>query len=316
MLASSTRRSHRRLSLYLMLLAALILACTCPLLQASTWTAGPNQGEPGGYPTLSPNSPEPERPPTHIPGTTSTADAADTVASSTECQPTVTATQSVNVRKGPSKAYDDVGTLTAGQSASVLGRSESQYGEWWYIQYSAAPDGHGWVWGAAVSQNCIPVGLPVVAAAGLPQAQATNTGQAVPTNTEQPPPPGGGSWGVSTTADLEVTDIRTYGWPQGKLVVDVRNNGPDDLYDIPGGQVSCTVETHYYSGIHPIPPVLESNNSLPNNIMTPGTTLEIPTGIQLDGSDKWFTVTCTAQANWEDPVPGNNSRSETFPPPP
>jgi len=83
------------------------------------------------------------------------------------CQPTVTANVDTNVRAGPAKAYRIVGNVVTGQSANVQGRSESSFGNWWYIQHSGAPGGHGWVWGDNVTAVCIPQNLPVVAAPPL-----------------------------------------------------------------------------------------------------------------------------------------------------
>jgi len=87
-----------------------------------------------------------------------------TPAANASCQPTVTANVDANVRAGPSKSYPSVGSLLSGQSAAVQGRSESAFGNWWYIQLPVASSGHGWVWGDTVTAVCIPNDLQVVSA--------------------------------------------------------------------------------------------------------------------------------------------------------
>ncbi len=227
----------------------------------------------------------------------------------TQCEPTITANTDVNVRKGPSKAYESVDILAGGETESVIGRSEEKYGEWWVINESSAPDGRGWVWGEAVTSSCIPANLQVIVAPEAPVAPV-----AAATDTEQAPPPGGGSWGV-TTADIALTDIFTRNWPQDSIHVTIANNGPDSLSNIPNNQLYCTIETKYYSGIHPIPPVLESSDLITLNL-SPGKEESFDTGIAVDGTDKWFIVTCSIQANFKDPESSNNSHTGTLPPPP
>jgi hypothetical protein len=121
------------------------------------------------------------------------------------CQPTVTANVDTNVRAGPAKAYRIVGTLVTGQSANVQGRSESTFGNWWYIQHSGASGGHGWVWGDNVTAVCIPQNLPVVAAPPLP---ATDTPTpSVVTKTPTPTPAVVTDTPTPAPADLTPPDI-------------------------------------------------------------------------------------------------------------
>jgi hypothetical protein len=47
--------------------------------------------------------------------------------------------------------------------------------------------------------------------------------------------------------------------------------------------------------------------------LTPGQTGEFGTGISVDTSQAWYDVTCTVQPSFNDPNPGNNSYSRTFP---
>lgn len=89
-------------------------------------------------------------------------------ATSTEilCNPKVTADMDVNVRKGPSTVYNEVGALLTGQSAGVAGWNDAH--TWWYIEYPASSDGHGWVWGEAVTETCVPQDLVVIVAPPTP----------------------------------------------------------------------------------------------------------------------------------------------------
>ncbi|MEW5960791.1 MAG: endo-1,3-alpha-glucanase family glycosylhydrolase [Chloroflexota bacterium] len=48
-----------------------------------------------------------------------------------------------NVRRGPGTSFERVGSLTAGSQAAVLGQTAS--GDWWLIDFQAAPEGQAWV---------------------------------------------------------------------------------------------------------------------------------------------------------------------------
>jgi hypothetical protein len=138
----------------------------------------------------------------------------------TTCNPIITANMNVNIRKGPSKTFDSVGVLDTGNYMSVVGMSESQYGEWWYVAYPPATSGYGWVWGDAVTPSCIPTNLQVIAAPPTPKTQASGGQPPQATETSAPPPAGGGSWG-QTQADLAVTDLYPDNWPLGEIFVRV-----------------------------------------------------------------------------------------------
>jgi uncharacterized protein YraI len=99
---------------------------------------------------------------TAIPTATLTA----TSAIPTQCSPLVTATVNANVRSGPDTAYDIIGALTLGQTATVVGRNDAY--SWWYIDYPAAAGGHGWIAGSVVTPSCVPAVVQVVAAPPLP----------------------------------------------------------------------------------------------------------------------------------------------------
>jgi hypothetical protein len=105
---------------------------------------------------------------------TSTPLPADTLAP-TQCNPLVTATVNANVRSGPDTAYDIVGALTLGQTATIVGRNDAY--SWWYIDFPAAGGGHAWVAGSVVSSACVPAVVQVVAAPPLPTATVTATSE-------------------------------------------------------------------------------------------------------------------------------------------
>jgi len=85
----------------------------------------------------------------------------------TPCLPTVIAKEDATLRAGPDMGYGIVGGLISGQTANLQGRSESVYGNWWYIQVPNPPGGQGWVWGDLVTTVCVPQDLPVVTAMPL-----------------------------------------------------------------------------------------------------------------------------------------------------
>jgi uncharacterized protein YraI len=86
----------------------------------------------------------------------------------TQCNPLITATVNANVRSGPDTAYDVVGSLSLGQTATIVGRNDAY--TWWYIAYPGASGGHAWIAGSVVSSACVPSVVQVVAAPPLPTA--------------------------------------------------------------------------------------------------------------------------------------------------
>ena len=90
----------------------------------------------------------------------------------TPCVPTTTANSvDVNVRSGPSTAYDIVGALPTGSSARVYGQNNSR--TWWYIEFPGGSGRYAWVAGSVTTASCIPDNLQYVAAPPLPTP--TNT---------------------------------------------------------------------------------------------------------------------------------------------
>jgi hypothetical protein len=291
------RTRHRPLLIVPMVL--ITLACTCNMLSMSTATPAPEQGV---VPTLA-AQPNPTIAPSTQPALQPPA---------TECQPRVTATKNVNVRKGPSTNYDIVDALSAGESAIVEGKSEAQYGEWWYIVKSNAPGGHGWVWGEAVTPSCIPDNLQVVVAPPTPKTQAGGGQPMQATETSLPPPAGGGSWGP-TQVDLAVTDLFTDNWPLGEIYVRVTNNGPGSLSDVGNNLLQFAIIVHPYSGA---PQNVQGPSTTLTLSLIPGETKAYRTYISVDGVNNWYEISCELVPVTADPVPGNNTYSEMFPPPP
>jgi len=84
----------------------------------------------------------------------------------TQCSPLVTTSVVANVRSGPSTAYDIVGSLSLGQTATIAGRNDAN--NWWYIDYPAGSGSHAWIAGSVVTTSCLPQVVQVVAAPPLP----------------------------------------------------------------------------------------------------------------------------------------------------
>jgi hypothetical protein len=103
---------------------------------------------------------------TAIPTPTLTPDSAGSVPVSGPCDPTVTASVNANVRSGPSTAYDTVGSLMLGQTATIVGRNDAY--TWWYIAYPGVSGGYAWIAGSVVTSACVPSVVQVVAAPPLP----------------------------------------------------------------------------------------------------------------------------------------------------
>jgi hypothetical protein len=82
------------------------------------------------------------------------------------CSPLVTANVVANVRSGPDTAYDVVGSLGMGQTATIVGRNDAY--TWWYIDYPGVAGNHAWIAGSVVTSSCVPAVVQVVAAPPLP----------------------------------------------------------------------------------------------------------------------------------------------------
>ena len=61
----------------------------------------------------------------------------------TPTSPKFTATQDALCRAGPSKDFSQKAGIIAGQSATIIGRSEAKWGDWWQVNYKGVKC---WVW--------------------------------------------------------------------------------------------------------------------------------------------------------------------------
>ncbi len=286
--------AHR--ALLVSTLSIIMLACLCYLPPSMMATPISPQYQ---YPTSQPNP-------------TSLLQPINPVSLPTTCTPIITATSNVNIRKGPSKAFDSIDVLEAGNYMSVAGKSESQYGDWWYVYNPSAAGGYAWVWGDAVTAACIPANLQVVAAPPTPKTQANANPPQQATETSAPPPSGGGSWG-QTQVDLAVTDLYTDNWPLGEIYIRVTNNGPGSVTNTANNLIQFAIIVHPYSGA---PQIVQGPSTTITISLVPGETKAYRTYTSLDGVNNWYEVSAEIVPVTADPNPGNNQYSETFPPPP
>ncbi len=84
-------------------------------------------------------------------------------------EPTLTALTSLNVRSGPSTAYEVLGVMTEGQSAAIVGSSPD--GMWWAIRFPAGPSGQGWV-AAIYTTSSNTENVPIVQPPPAPTGEA------------------------------------------------------------------------------------------------------------------------------------------------
>ena len=86
-----------------------------------------------------------------------------------------------NVRKGPGLGYEIVGTLAAGQSATVRGRNADT--TWYQIAFATGDNGVGWVSGEVVTVTGSTTGLTVADAPPLPTSAPVTPAPEVPAAT-------------------------------------------------------------------------------------------------------------------------------------
>ena len=101
------------------------------------------------------------------------------------------------VRVGPGTVYDQVGELSAGQTAPAIGRS--LYNDWIQVEFVGAPAGQGWVYanlvevrGGSIEQLPIPEVPPTATLPPTPPGNVdpllmTQTPTPLPTFTPAPP---------------------------------------------------------------------------------------------------------------------------------
>lgn len=173
---------------------------------------------------------------TTIPALTFTPTPALTPTSSipTQCSPLVTSTVNANVRSGPGTAYDVIGSLMLGQTATITGRNDAN--TWWYIAYPGVSGGYAWIAGSVVTSACVPSVVQVVAAPPLPTAQPVVEASSSDDSDEEEEGGGGDSGGGSSgTPDLHPTGMSVTPNPatqheEVQVLVGVINDG-----DAPSG---------------------------------------------------------------------------------
>lgn len=102
-----------------------------------------------------------------VTGATATFTPSPTVVpTGTQCTATIKANTDANVRSGPGTAYDVVGYIPSGGTATVAGRNDAN--TWWYIPFAGGYGGYGWIAGSVVTPACVPPVVQVVAAPPLP----------------------------------------------------------------------------------------------------------------------------------------------------
>jgi len=77
--------------------------------------------------------------------------------------------------------------------------------------------------------------------------------------------------------------------------------------------VQFAIIVHPYSGA---PQIVQGPSTTITISLNPGETKEYRTYISLDGVNNWYEVSAEIVPVTVDPNPGNNTYSETFPPPP
>ena len=100
-------------------------------------------------------------------------------------EPSVTATVDTPVRSGPGDVYPAVGSLLAGQTVEVVGKSADL--QWWAIRFMAAPGHVGWVRADQVTAENTDA-VPIMSAPPLPTATATPALTLTPSPTVTPSP--------------------------------------------------------------------------------------------------------------------------------
>ncbi|MBN2116617.1 MAG: SH3 domain-containing protein [Anaerolineales bacterium] len=161
---------------------------------------------------------------TPVPTATLTSDSAAPV--SGPCGPTVTATVNANVRSGPGTAYDAVGSLMLGQTATIVGRNDAY--AWWYIAYPGVSGGHAWIAASVVTSACVPSVVQVVAAPPLPAEEPVAASSSDDSDDDDESDSDGG--GSSAQPDLVAIGIQIGPLPARKnvelhITVKVTNRG-------------------------------------------------------------------------------------------
>jgi len=157
-------------SIVIATLALVALACATqvvnvptavPTVVIDTATPAPQTSNTPAVPV---SSPAPLTTPT---SNTATATATATSPMTTTEVMTGTIKQNTNIRSGPGVDYALLGNLVTGLSVRLTGRTADK--SWWQIEFSAGPDGRGWVVAANLTPGSGDVdALPVASAPPLP----------------------------------------------------------------------------------------------------------------------------------------------------
>lgn len=111
----------------------------------------------------------------------------------TPAPPSVTLLQTMNIRGGPGTNYPVIGSGAAGDTALIMGKNDD--GSWFQIEFPAAADGAGWIYGPLIQVNGQTQGIEVAQApppppTPTPQPTDTPAPTAVPTKAYQFTPDG------------------------------------------------------------------------------------------------------------------------------
>ncbi len=133
--------------------------------------------------------------------------------------PVAYAADQINVRTGPEVSFPQVGLLVIGQTAPLLGRSES--GGWLLVEYLGAPDNTGWISRDLVQIRGIDFGaLEIVPFDGTPP----------PPPTPSPPPE---VQQLIEERNGEATVVPTYTFPPTLSALDFQTTAASQQSSVP-----------------------------------------------------------------------------------
>jgi hypothetical protein len=222
-----------------------------------------------------------------VPQASATATLTETM-TPTQCVPSVTATANANVRRGPDIAFEVVGNLLIGSTATVAGRNDAN--TWWYINFPGGDGGYAWIAGSVVSTSCLPQVVQVVAGPPTP---------ILPTATKTLPPP------VAGVPDLVASGMQY--WPSP-----ARNNQPISI------QVKVTNSGNAPAGSFTV--VWLSNQDIPGcdwsvQGLGVGASKNLECEFTYNGNDTasyWTTLVVDTGGAVAESNEGNNSRDMTL----
>lgn len=198
--------------------------------------------------------------------------------SPTPSLPMVTVRVDTNCRTGPGTVYNVVGALLVGQTAQVVG--QDGYGTNWIIANPNVPGGTCWLYGA--------------------YATVTGDTKTLPVFTPPPTP--------VLTSDLQVMSLNAN---SGHVVVQVKNNGPDDFQGTL--TVVCTA-TYFIRGQFPPVPYPTASADKPTVTIADGSSLGINTSLKVVAAFSYPVIHCVVEVPGSiDPNANNNSGNMAIP---